>query len=58
MTSHPKALSAPGYRPLILACLSDEDSTIRTRALDLLIGIATLLEKERNGFSNLVIASR
>jgi len=41
MTSHPKVLSAPGYRPLILACLSDEDVTIRTRALDLLIGLAT-----------------
>lgn len=41
MTSHPKVLSAPGYRPLILACLSDEDITIRTRALDLLIGLAT-----------------
>jgi AP-3 complex subunit delta-1 len=41
MTSHPKVLSAPGYRPLILACLSDDDITIRTRALDLLIGLAT-----------------
>lgn len=41
MISHPKVLSAPGYRPLILACLSDEDVTIRTRALDLLIGLAT-----------------
>jgi AP-3 complex subunit delta-1 len=41
MISHPKILSAPGYRPLILACLSDDDVTIRTRALDLLIGVAT-----------------
>lgn len=41
MISHPKVLSAPGYRPLILQCLSDEDVTIRTRALDLLIGLAT-----------------
>lgn len=41
MISHPKVLSAPGYRPLILACLSDDDVTIRTRALDLLIGVAT-----------------
>jgi Vesicle coat complex COPI, gamma subunit len=41
MISHPKVLSAPGYRPLILACLSDDDVTIRTRALDLLIGLAT-----------------
>jgi len=41
MISHPKVLSAPGYRPLILACLSDDDVTIRTRALDLLLGLAT-----------------
>ncbi|GFH49360.1 hypothetical protein CTEN210_05836 [Chaetoceros tenuissimus] len=41
MISHPKVLSAPGYRPLILQCLSDEDVTIRTRALDLLIGLTT-----------------
>jgi AP-3 complex subunit delta-1 len=41
MMSHPKVLSAPGYRPLILTCLSDDDVTIRTRALDLLIGLAT-----------------
>ena len=41
MVSHPKVLSAPGYRPLILACLSDDDVTIRKRALDLLIGLAT-----------------
>jgi AP-3 complex subunit delta-1 len=41
MTSHPKVLIAPGYCPLILACLSDEDITVRTRALDSLIGIAT-----------------
>ena len=41
MQSHPKVLSAPNYRPLILACLSDEDVTIRTRALDLLPGMAS-----------------
>lgn len=41
MISHPKVLSASDYRPLILACLSDEDVTIRTRALDLLIGLVT-----------------
>jgi len=41
MVSHPKVLSAQDYRPLILACLSDEDITIRTRALDLLNGMAT-----------------
>ena len=39
--SHPKVPSAPEYRPLILKCLSDEDVTIRTRALDLLGGMAT-----------------
>lgn len=41
MASHPKVLSAPGYRPLILTCLSDEDVTIRSRALDLLPSMAT-----------------
>mmetsp|Transcript_27544 Transcript_27544/g.81028 ORF Transcript_27544/g.81028 Transcript_27544/m.81028 type:complete len:1376 (-) Transcript_27544:76-4203(-) len=41
MSSHPRVLSAPDYRPLILACLSDEDVTIRTRALGLLTGMAT-----------------
>jgi AP-3 complex subunit delta-1 len=41
MQSHPKVLSAPNYRPLILACLSDEDVTIRTRALGLLPGMAS-----------------
>jgi AP-3 complex subunit delta-1 len=41
MISHPKVLSAPDYRPLILSCLSDEDETIRTRALELLIGLTT-----------------
>lgn len=41
MTSYPKVLSAPDYRPLILACLSDDDITIRTRALGLLAGMAT-----------------
>jgi AP-3 complex subunit delta-1 len=40
--SHPKILSASEYRPLILQCLSDEDVTIRTRALHLLTGMATL----------------
>ncbi|KAL3945881.1 MAG: hypothetical protein SGBAC_000032 [Bacillariaceae sp.] len=41
MQSHPKVLSAPSYRPIILACLSDEDVTIRTRALGLLPGMAS-----------------
>lgn len=41
MISHPKVLSAPNYRPLILACLSDEDVTIRSRALNLLPGMAS-----------------
>jgi AP-3 complex subunit delta-1 len=41
MVSFPKVLSAPAYRPLILACLSDEDVTIRSRALDLLPSMAT-----------------
>lgn len=41
MVSHPKVLASPEYRPLILACLSDEDATIRLRALDLLSGVAT-----------------
>ena len=41
MQSHPKVLSAMDYRPLILACLSDEDVTIRTRALGLLNGMTS-----------------
>jgi AP-3 complex subunit delta len=42
LQSHPKVLSlAPEYKPLILACLSDQDVTIRTRALELLHGVAT-----------------
>lgn len=41
MQSHPKVLSASEYRPLILACLSDPDVTIRSRALDLLTGMAS-----------------
>ena len=41
MQSHPRVLSAPDYRPLILACLSDQDVTIRSRALDLLSGMAS-----------------
>ena len=41
MQSHPRVLSAPGYRPLILACLSDQDVTIRARALGLLTGMAS-----------------
>lgn len=41
MKSHPRVLSASEYRPLILACLSDQDVTIRTRALDLLVGLVT-----------------
>jgi len=39
--SHPRVLSAPDYRPLILACLSDQDVTIRRRALDLLKAMAS-----------------
>ena len=41
MQSHPRVLSAPDYRPLILECLSDQDVTIRSRALDLLTGMAS-----------------
>ena len=41
MASHPKVLFESDARPLILACLSDEDITIRTRALDLLRGMTT-----------------
>ena len=41
MSSHPRVLSAPNYRPLILACLSDDDITIRSRSLDLLGGMAS-----------------
>jgi AP-3 complex subunit delta-1 len=41
MISHPKVLTATDYRPLILACLSDEDVTIRSRALGLLTGMAS-----------------
>jgi AP-3 complex subunit delta len=39
--SHPKCLAESDARPLILACLSDDDVTIRTRALDLLPGMAS-----------------
>ena len=40
--SHPKILSTTGsHRELILQCLSDADVTIRTRALELLTGMAT-----------------
>ena len=41
MLTHPKVLSASEYRPLILACLSDQDVTIRRRALELLIGMTS-----------------
>ena len=41
MQSHPKVLAAADYRPLILACLSDEDVTIRSRALGLLTGMTS-----------------
>ena len=42
LQSHPKVLqTTDGTRPLILACLSDQDVTIRTRALDLLVGLAS-----------------
>lgn len=39
--SFPKVLSTSNYRPLILTCLSDEDVTIRSRALDLLPSMAS-----------------
>ena len=39
MVSHPKVLSTANYRPIILLCLSDDDVTIRTRALGLLHGM-------------------
>ena len=39
--SFPKVLATANYRPLILACLSDEDVTIRSRALDLLPSMAS-----------------
>eukprot|EP00978_Attheya_sp_CCMP212_P015621 scaffold40245_cov51-Attheya_sp.AAC.4 len=44
MQSHPKMLASAenkAARPLILACLSDDDITIRTRALELLISMAS-----------------
>jgi AP-3 complex subunit delta-1 len=41
MQSHPHVLNVPEYRPLILHCLTDPDVTIRTRALDLLTGMAS-----------------
>jgi AP-3 complex subunit delta-1 len=41
VTSFPKVLSTSNYRPLILTCLSDEDVTIRSRALDLLPSMAS-----------------
>ncbi|CAN0277284.1 unnamed protein product [Discosporangium mesarthrocarpum] len=36
MRSHPRAVAE--HRELVLACLSDDDVTIRTRALELLSG--------------------
>jgi AP-3 complex subunit delta len=39
MQSHPRAVAES--RELILACLSDDDVTIRTRALELLTGMVT-----------------
>ena len=41
MQSHSSVLSDPKYRPLVLSCLSDEDVTIRTRALELCPGISS-----------------
>lgn len=41
MQSHPHVLGDPKYRPLILSCLSDEDETIRSRALELCPSITT-----------------
>ncbi|CBJ32812.1 Coatomer protein complex,delta sub-unit [Ectocarpus siliculosus] len=39
MRSHPRAVAE--HRALVLACLSDDDITIRTRALELLTGMVT-----------------
>lgn len=36
MQSHPRVVAE--HRSLVLACLSDDDVTIRTRALELLSG--------------------
>lgn len=41
MQSNPHVLSATNYRPLILACLSDQDVTIRNRALELMPGMVS-----------------
>ena len=41
VNSFPKVLSTSNYRSLILTCLSDEDVTIRSRALDLLPSVAS-----------------
>jgi AP-3 complex subunit delta len=41
MQSHPHVLGDPKYRPIILSCLSDEDETIRSRALELCPSITT-----------------
>lgn len=41
MRSHPRAVAE--HRALVLACLSDDDVTIRTRALELLSGVCWLL---------------
>ena len=41
MRSHPRAVAE--HRALVLACLSDDDVTIRTRALELLTGRVALL---------------
>merc|ERR1712238_29928 len=41
VNSFPRVLSTSDYRPLILECLSDEDVTIRSRALDLLPSMAS-----------------
>ncbi|CAN0186855.1 unnamed protein product [Scytosiphon promiscuus] len=39
MRSHPRAVAE--HRALVLACLADDDVTIRTRALELLTGMVT-----------------
>ena len=39
MKSHPRAVVE--HRELVLMCLSDDDVTIRTRALELLTGMVT-----------------
>lgn len=48
MRSHPRAVAE--HRSLVLACLSDDDVTIRTRALELLSG-ETFVSRMTVGFT-------